>query len=830
MERARSRSRSSSSRNRGRDRSGREGGREGGGGGGGGGGVNGYERQRVLSGIAFFQSALPGDPESVNHALSLMKEITKQQKRRAVTDYDVFYRYFDGKKSQRSTLIDFKDGLKRMSIDTFGTHNAPMKLFRCLDIAGRQFFDLQNWIVVAREYQNAVQQTTEKKIRNTLREEELKKSFERIASSPTESSRRWKSSQMYHRTFETSSNGACDDDKDHDPRKLLAGMCDSLERRSLRDWDIFMICDANRSGSVTPMEFANGLHRLQFNYTPRQLKRLWEAIDMDRSGRIEFEELRLALTMASKMGAHTLPGQGEGGKRMNEVMIDVPRGGEEKEEEKKSMEEEKKSMEGGKEEEGKKRGGRRRSGRRSSGGGTTADNEDERTRILKQRAAVIRRRIARPRLKVLLSKMRAAMSSWMNHDRHAFLVRHGGDGGGGGDGSGSDQKGEDPELTSLAKLISSIGDSNVNALGDAVGDNLKNSACTAKEVRGEFSSSSSSSKEGRDCHMTIGKVKQQLRTMVPFTTKEVHAFVCLLGVEKSVDDKIMLTEFDHLLEKIEREMKINVGPRNAHSPIGSRIGSSIGSRIRGVRNSGDDGDGCGTEGRKEVGGGRRQMETFLIEGSIDEPTNTPTKTVVSTINRMQRPTTILLNHLIQKMQHQLQRSELLNDSLFSGIHGSFKQSSPKSLRMQLNLLGFNVTLIDIHALQLIFEDSLDIHYVLVCRKIQNACYSMIDDTILNSLANIDMNGDGYVVVQTFVDIVAKHISLQTTEKEALLAILLRCSHKEERNNAATATTASLNSGTPSQTVCCYLDMFTKSPTRCHGKVLKESVQIGGGKN
>merc|ERR1711865_1127242 len=54
------------------------------------------------------------------------------------------------------------------------------------------------------------------------------------------------------------------------------------------------------------------------------------------------------------------------------------------------------------------------------------NQEDGRILILKKRAMIVRRRIARPRLKVLLSKMRSALSSWYNHDRHIFLIRHGG--------------------------------------------------------------------------------------------------------------------------------------------------------------------------------------------------------------------------------------------------------------------------------------------------------------------------------------------------------------------------------------------------------------------
>ena len=74
-----------------------------------------------------------------------------------------------------------------------------------------------------------------------------------------------------------------DDEKDHDPRKLLAGLARTLKRRTLRDWDIFMMCDEDEM-----VAYADGISRqacISFSFRIRhdRLKRLWEAIDLDHS-------------------------------------------------------------------------------------------------------------------------------------------------------------------------------------------------------------------------------------------------------------------------------------------------------------------------------------------------------------------------------------------------------------------------------------------------------------------------------------------------------------------------------------------------------------------
>ena len=64
----------------------------------------------------------PLDPNDEREALNLIRTIIKQKARRALTSYGLFS-YFDGpNKTQKSTLVDFKIGLKQLGIDAdYGT-------------------------------------------------------------------------------------------------------------------------------------------------------------------------------------------------------------------------------------------------------------------------------------------------------------------------------------------------------------------------------------------------------------------------------------------------------------------------------------------------------------------------------------------------------------------------------------------------------------------------------------------------------------------------------------------------------------------------------------
>jgi Ca2+-binding EF-hand superfamily protein len=706
----------------------------------------------------FFQSVLP-DSDDMYAALHLMRSILKQKARRAITNYDLFSSYFDTKRNQKSTFIDFKHGLTKLGINIFGTHDSPRTLFKCFDISNNGYFtskDMVNAIILYHEgVNNNNKNSVHTKIQQRLQEDELRKNYERIAKTSTESSLRWQSSQLFHRTFDHSTKS--DGDKDNDPRKLLNGMCKSLAKKSLRDWDIFMICDDNRNGSITPMEFANGLSKLHLNYTPRQLQKLWTSIDLDNSGTIEFDELRLALSMAKSMGENTLPGSNNNSNsnNKNNVVVNIPKYGNMKEEKAES----------------------------SSATKQCVAEEDERTKILKHRADIVRKRIGRNRLKILLSKLKSAISSWYNHDRHTFLLRHG-------------TKKTTKNMTYESKQLEQLKQFNESW----------NDSDTTKKNTG------SADDEDDQCHLTIGRAKQQLRTMVPFTTKEMNAYISLLNIHYSLDDEITLKQFDDLLNMIEYEMKILLGP---HSENQDNILLSPTSRHQ-LRNS-------------------HRNNMFLMEGSITDimkPSNTPTKTNVL-VTASHKKIEVSFDKLIHKMQHQLQRNELLNESLFSGVN--FNDSSSKSLRLQFNLLGFhNLSIYDILALQSVFTnttkvtasspglDSYDLHYILICRKLQNACYSMIDSTIITSLSKHDHDGNGYISIDKFVYEIEQHISLQVTEDAALRNILKRCSHKDIQNTKKNDN-AIIN--TRRNEVCCYLDMFTKSPVTVHGRILPESIIV-----
>jgi len=763
----------------------------------------------------FFQASLP-NPEHFRAAIGLIKSMVRQKTRRAITNYDLFSSYFasggfDGRKSIKSTYIDLNAGLQKLGINTYGTHDSAKHLFTALDAKNRGYFTLKELITAMNAYEAYASRLTNsssgtsvtdynKRIKRSLREDQVRKSFERIARSPTESSLRWKSSQLYHRTFE-SHNESCDDDKDHDPRKLLANLSEALSRRALRDWDIFMICDDDRNGSVTPMEFANGLHKLHFNYTPRQLKRLWEAIDMDRSGRIEFDELRLALSMAANMGSNTLPnnqsgGKKSGGKRENgerdrrnnrtkRVHAVIPQAERKEDGEKEGEEEQhqRKAQQAQQAQQAQKEPEEKKETQRVHGDAQGSTEMDERTKTLIHRAFIVRKKIANPRLKVLLSKMRAAISSWYNHDRRAFLTRH-----------GRDRINSHKDTKKDGNNNNSGGVTSGGASGNDV-DNSRSGNITERMnallqqqqsiINSTPSSNASSTEE--ECRMTIGRAKQQLRTMVPFTTKEMHAYISLLGIHYSLDDEITLAQFDQLLHSITQEMKHALGPPNVHSPQ--------------------------AQYRQ-----RHQGDTFLIEGSItdiaesigSEPTNVPSRSTAL----IAKPIAIHLDHVIHKMQHQAQRCELFNESLFSGV--DFEVSTIQSLRLQFNLLGYSITLNEMKALQNIFggnggASAIDLHYCLICRKLQNACYSVVDDTILTNLAEHDSNGDGCIEISMFVKVVASHLSLQLVETEALYNILMSSAPKEEKNRDREG---------PNH-VCRYLDMFMRSPVMCHGKVLKD---------
>ena len=122
---------------------------------------------------------------------------------------------------------------------------------------------------------------------------------------------------------------------------------------------------------------------------------------------------------------------------------------------------------------------------------------------------------------------------------------------------------------------------------------------------------------------------------------------------------------------------------------------------------------------------------------------------------VQRKATISLSDLIQKMQHQMQRSMLFNVALFSGADFS-ERASARAIRLQLSLLGFHVSLNEASLLLDRFsEDAAGLHFALVARKLQTACYTSMDDTVKCAIQAADPDNTGFCPAHYFELIVRR---------------------------------------------------------------------------
>ena len=660
-------------------------------------------------------------------AIELLGQIYKQKQRRAITEYDLFSYIFGGGKSSQVSLVEFRSGLKRLGIADYGLGDISSVLFQCIDGSGRGQFNMHDLQAALKEYRKRYAQ------RHNLRsgrEEALRKSFDRIANSPTHSSRCWASAKLYSRAF---AGAGRDDEKDHDPRKLLAGMARTLKRRTLRDWDIFMACDEDRNGSVTPMEFATGLRKLHFSYTPRQLKRLWEAIDLDHSGHIEFDELRLALSLADKLGEGTkIPeksGQEESlaTEAMEDAMhlLDDSNGRE--------------------------------------GAGKKAEEraiEQERDRLELQRSQAALSRIPLVRLHALSMRMKSALSAWYNHDRNRYIIRYveikskGQLGRFDDDDAKSVISGE--TKSRIERAVACLDNSFkldkhkeiVRAIDDTDGEQ-STAEIDAKDAKeGEIASDEGVAHQvtQEPVDITRSRAKQQLRVMVPFTTKELHAFF-VQGTLNSSDDSMSLEKFDELLENIHGEILalLRQATRKDRKYSGSASKSPDETRHR-----------------------MKSMD-FTESSSIVEENMTAALPVARVVSRPKPH--INVSDLIQKMQHQMLRSMLLNTSLFSAISLRMGTSS-RAIRLQLSLLGFTVSLCEAECLLAAFrEDAPGLHFALVARKLQKACYTSIDDTVYCAVEAGDLENTGFCPIDHFALIIKEFVSLTDTEARAMGKIL-----------------------------------------------------------
>ena len=681
--------------------------------------------------------------EDRTRAVDLLGRIFRQQQRRAITDFDLFGNYFNGNRSRRVSLVEFRGGLRKLGIEDFGLGDASGLLFRCIDSGGRGHFRMPDLQSAMKTYKERCARP-----RRLLshREDALRKNFDRIANSPTQSSRRWASAQMYSRAF---SGAGRDDEKDHDPRKLLAGLARTLRRRTLRDWDIFMMCDEDRNGSVTPMEFATGLHKLHFSFTPRQLKRLWEAIDLDHSGRIEFDELRLALEMADRMGEGTQPGASSAAAANNSTSR-TPTA-----EEALAVESIEDAV-----------GALNDSVDRATAGKKAEEHaiERERNGLILQRSRRIRERISPARLKALLKKMKSALSAWYNHERKSFQGSHGV----GGPMSLRHGSGENASAVATIQAVrkSGIAQAVANLSKDLeFYTHGKESEKRDDDGGGGSSSDGGGATTGETKAMaregaaeptplpvmfTVARAKQQMRVMVPFTSKELQAFFVLVTTGDG-DESISLDEFDDLLDVVEREMESLL--RHAEQRERKYAPSMVSSPARHTSQSMDFTESSGVI--EDNLGSEQQQQQQQQQQQV----------------AVRRKVRTSVSDLVQKMQHQMQRSMLFNVALFSGANFS-ETASARAVRLQLSLLGFHVSLDEASTLLTVFRsDVAGLHFALVARKLQNACYTSIDDTVVCAIEVADPESTGFCPVGHFDLIVGEFVSLTALESKAMVQLL-----------------------------------------------------------
>ena len=88
---------------------------------------------------------------------------------------------------------------------------------------------------------------------------------------------------------------------DPTPSAIIARIKSRMKRQTMQIAQLFSYCDADRSGSISRMELADGLRHLGLELTAKQLTSLWRAMDVDRDGSIDYTEFKLALN-ATGMG------------------------------------------------------------------------------------------------------------------------------------------------------------------------------------------------------------------------------------------------------------------------------------------------------------------------------------------------------------------------------------------------------------------------------------------------------------------------------------------------------------------------------------------------
>ena len=100
------------------------------------------------------------------------------------------------------------------------------------------------------------------------------------------------------REFDANGSGAVDYRE-----YVIAMLRDALHRFSWRVLDIFAKMDKNNDGTISRAEFRRGLQEFGFDASPTDLDAIFDDIDLDGSGRVEYGELHARLRQGQKISS-----------------------------------------------------------------------------------------------------------------------------------------------------------------------------------------------------------------------------------------------------------------------------------------------------------------------------------------------------------------------------------------------------------------------------------------------------------------------------------------------------------------------------------------------
>ena len=83
---------------------------------------------------------------------------------------------------------------------------------------------------------------------------------------------------------------------------MLKLLKDALARDRQRILDLFRQWDTDRSGAVSKQEFTNGIRRAGFDAKQKDLDLIFDDLDQDRSGELEYSELQSQLHKYAEAG------------------------------------------------------------------------------------------------------------------------------------------------------------------------------------------------------------------------------------------------------------------------------------------------------------------------------------------------------------------------------------------------------------------------------------------------------------------------------------------------------------------------------------------------